>query len=129
MHATVTTEDIGARAHDLMVPGRIYSAADLAALRTEAEAQLLAEDEGNLGAAARAVECAMLRDFLDATPRNLQADYDKHHNAWPFSGDHLGARHIREEYYVPGYGTEQGDVIGRERVRTVSYMNVWAMVR
>ncbi|QOP64818.1 hypothetical protein SEA_DELAGARZA_59 [Microbacterium phage DelaGarza] len=77
---------------------------------------------------ALAAECAMSRDFNHfASPESLQADYEKHGNAWPFSGDHLGAQHVREEVYTPGVGVEPGDVIGRVRVRTATGV-LWSRI-
>lgn len=68
----------------------------------------------------------MSRDFSrHATPASLQADYEKHGNAWPFSGDHLGAQHVREEVYTPGVGREPGDVIGRVRAHRADGV-LWA---
>lgn len=96
---------------------------------TEDRFQEVYEDEDeHLGHTETARECAMSRDFNHfASPASLQADYDKHGNAWPFSGDHLGTQHVRDEYHVPGYGWESGDVIGRVRVRTATGV-LWSRV-
>ena len=76
----------------------------------------LYEDETNdCTGALRAVECSRLRDFTQASPHTLAADYAKHGNAWPFSGDHLNTVDVREAVYTPGVGWETGDVIGRAR--------------
>lgn len=85
------------------------------------------DDETNdCTGAARAIECAMSRDFSRyLSPSDLQADYDKHGNAWPFSGDHLGAQFEREQVYTPGVGVEPGDVIGRVRVHRAQGV-LWA---
>lgn len=132
MNAQITDQDIAAKALELMgdeVGQRAYSHDDIVALKEQALEALLSEDEGTqLTNAQTARECAMLRDFLNSQPVYLAADYDKHGNAWPFSGDHLGIYEIRDEYYVAGVGTEQGDVIGRERRYTDASVNLWALV-
>lgn len=129
MNAQITDQDIMAKAYDLLEDGATYSATDFAALKEQALEALLSEDEGTqLTNAQTARECAMLRDFWSSQPGYLAADYAKHGNAWPFSGDHLGIYEIRDEYYVDGVGWEQGDVIGRERnvERYATRINIWA---
>jgi len=81
----------------------------------------------NLSHAATAREVATLREFTHSTADALAADHAKRGNEWPVSGDHLDTINIREEYYVPGYGTEQGDIIGRER-RPLVHVDLWAGV-
>ena len=130
MNAQITDQDIAAKAYDLLEDGATYTAADFEALRAQALEALLAEDEGEqLTNAQTAAECARLRDFLGSQPVYLAADYAKHGNAWPFSGDHLNTIDIRDEYYVDGYGWEQGDVIGRERRNAGASVSLWELVR
>lgn len=131
MNAQITDQDIAAKALELMgdeVGQRAYSHDDIVALKEQALEALLSEDEGQLTNAQIAREVAKLRDFLNSQPVYLAADYAKHGNAWPFSGDHLNTIDIREEYYVAGVGTEQGDVIGRERRYAGASVNLWALV-
>lgn len=132
MNAQITDQDIAAKALELMgdeVGQRAYSHDDIVALKAQALEALLSEDEGTqLTNAQTARECAMLRDFLGSQPVYLAANYAKHGNAWPFSGDHLNTIDIREEYYVAGVGAEQGDVIGRERRNAGASVNLWALV-
>ena len=132
MNVQITDQDIAAKALELMgdeVGQRAYSHDDIVALKEQALEALLSEDEGTqLTNAQTARECAMLRDFLNSQPVYLAADYAKHGNAWPFSGDHLNTIDIRDEYYVAGVGTEQGDVIGRERRYADVSVNLWALV-
>lgn len=132
MNAQITDQDIAAKALELMgdeVGQRAYSHDDIVALKEQALEALLSEDEGTqLTNAQTARECAMLRDFLSSQPVYLAADYAKHGNAWPFSGDHLNTIDIRDEYYVAGVGIEQGDVISRERRNAGASVNLWALV-
>ena len=74
--------------------------------------EVYADETNDCTAGARARECAKSRDLVWTGPHNLQEDYARHGNAWPFSGDHLGTYDVREEYE----NGEQGDVIGRERI-------------
>lgn len=77
--------------------------------------EVYADETNDCTGAARAAEVARSRELNGATPHGLAADYAKHGNAWPFSGDHLNTVDIREEVYTPGVGWESGDVIGRAR--------------
>ncbi|QLF84497.1 hypothetical protein SEA_RIE18_15 [Microbacterium phage Rie18] len=130
MNAQITTDDILAKAFDIIEANgfRTYSAEEMAEIKAQALAELMAEDEGDLAPAKLAAERAMLRDFLGSQPVYLAADYAKHGNAWPFSGDHLNTIDIRENIYVDGYGWDSGDVIGRERRPAAAAPSVWAMV-
>lgn len=123
-----TEDQINAKAYDLLEDGATYAPADFAAVRERAVEALLAEDEGNLSNDKLAIECAMLRDFLNSDPAYLAEDYAKHGNAWPFSGDHLGTYFVREDVYTPGVGHEPGDVIGRERRPYSAAPSVWSKV-
>ncbi|UYL85308.1 hypothetical protein SEA_HAGER_15 [Microbacterium phage Hager] len=131
MNAQITTDDILAKAFDIIEANgfRTYSAEEMAEIKAQALAELMAEDEGDLAPAKLAAECAMLRDFLGSQPVYLAADYAKHGNAWPFSGDHLNTIDIREDVYVDGYGWDTGDVIGRERRPVAAAPSIWDMVR
>ncbi|QLF84338.1 hypothetical protein SEA_KARATE_14 [Microbacterium phage Karate] len=130
MNAQITTDDILAKAFDIIEAAgfRTYSAEEMAAVKAQALEELMAEDEGNLTNAKRAIDCAQLRDFLGSQPGHLAADYAKHGNAWPFSGDHLNTHDVRQEIYIEGYGWESGDVIGRERRVFGPVVSVWELV-
>lgn len=130
MNAQITNEDILAKAFDIIEANgfRVYSKEEMAAVKAQAIAELMAEDEGNLTNEKLAIECAMLRDFLGSQPVYLANDYAKHGNAWPFSGDHLNTVFVREDVYIDGYGWDSGDITGRERRPGASSANLWAMV-
>lgn len=81
----------------------------------------------NLSHAATAREVATLREFTHSTAEALVADYAKHGNDWPVSGDHLDTVNLREDVYVDGYGWDTGDIIGRER-RPLVHVDLWAAV-
>ncbi|WIC90082.1 hypothetical protein SEA_TEDRO_15 [Microbacterium phage Tedro] len=130
MNAQITNDDILAKAFDIIEAAgfRSYSAEEMAAVKAQALEELMAEDEGNLTNAQAAAECARLREFLGSEPVYLAADYAKHGNAWPFSGDHLNTIDVREDVYVDGYGWDTGDVIGRSRRPVAQTVSLWALV-
>ncbi|QNJ55637.1 hypothetical protein SEA_FREDDIEHG_14 [Microbacterium phage FreddieHg] len=130
MNAQITTDDILAKAFDIIEAAgfRTYSAEEMAAVKAQALEELMAEDEGNLTNEKRAIECAQLRDFNQADAFVLGADYKRHGNAWPFSGDHLNTIDVCEDVYVDGYGWDSGDVIGRSRRPVTQTVSLWALV-
>lgn len=131
MNTQITSEDIATKAFEIIEAAgfRSYSREEMAAVKAQALEELMAEDEGNLNNAKAAAECARLREFLGSEPVYLAADYAKHGNAWPFSGDHLNTIDVREDVYVYGYGWDTGDVIGRSRRPVAQTVSVWEMVR